>query len=124
MATGAKAKAAASKEDAAAAAAQAEANDDKHEVEFQGLTLALPPKLRESVIWRFGILREGDFQGVARLLQSVIGDEQFSRVLDKLDEDEVHVDPDAEVSPMAKLLSDALETYGLSPGESEASSGS
>lgn len=106
------------------AAARREAKNEEHTVTFRGMEIKLPPKLRESVIWRFGVLRRDDLQGAARLVQSVIGTEQFAAVLDKLDEDEVYVDEDAETSPMAELMNDALASYGLEAGESQASNGS
>lgn len=98
-------------------------------IEFLGIEITLPPKLRESVIWRAGILREDDFQGTARLVQSVIGAEQFARILDRLDEQEVYViepteDDEEPVSPMGELLDKALSVYGLSLGESQASTDS
>ena len=123
--------AAASKNGAAEAkAAQKEKSGDAPTIEFMGMKIVLPPKLRESVIWRFGILREDDFQGAARLVQSVIGQDQFALILDKLDEEEVFVDERADddedpaVSPMAELLEKALAVYGLTPGESKASTDS
>ncbi len=117
---------AAPSEDAAEAKAALQENGDGPTIEFMGLDITLPPKLRESVIWRFGVLREDDFQGIARLVQSVIGTEQFSLILDKLDEEEVYVvepteDDENPVSPMGELLDKALAVYGLTPGESQAS---
>jgi len=117
-------KAAASEDGAAATAAIAESDEDRVVIEFRGMELDLPPKLKESVVWRFGILREGDFQGNARLIESVIGAEQFARVLDKLDEDDVYLDVESGTSPLIDLMNDALAAYGLSEGESEASTGS
>lgn len=109
------------------AAARREAADEEHKVDFRGMELTLPPKLRESVIWRFGVLRETDIAGTARLVQAVIGTQQYQQVLDKLDEDEVYIgesDSGDETSPMVILLRDALASYGLEPGESPASNGS
>lgn len=108
----------------AGAAAQAEKKNEEHVIEFRGVEIKLPPKLRESVIWRWGILRDGDVGGVARLIQSIIGESAFDEVLQKLDEDEVYVDPDAETSPLGELMEKALAEYGLTPGESQASNGS
>jgi hypothetical protein len=126
MATASKAKAAAPSNGAAANAAQEEGSDQEHIIEWMGLEIVLPPKLRESVIWRFGILRDNDFQGQARLIESVIGAEQFAKVLDHLDEEDVYADPENEdsKSPMAELIDDALGAYGLITGESGASTDS
>jgi hypothetical protein len=41
-----------------------------------------------------------------------------------MDEEEMYADPEAEKSPMMELLQQALAEYGLSPGESEASTDS
>jgi hypothetical protein len=123
MATRTKSAKAAAPNGAAARAAKKEGSDEEHKIDFLGLEIVLPPKLRESVIWRFGILREDDFQGQAKLIESVIGAEQFAKVLDHLDEEDVFAEPEDEdsKSPMAELINSALGAYGLTAGESQAS---
>lgn len=104
-----------------AAAAQAERNGQPRTIEFRGITFELPVKLGASIIWRAGITRDDDIGGIARLVESVIGADGFSRVLDKLDADGVTVDDDEALDAVLDLLNRALGEYGLSTGESQAS---
>jgi len=113
---------------AEADAALAESAEGKV-IEWHGMEISLPPKLRESVIWRWGVLRDGDLAGNARIVESIIGAEQYSAVMDKLDEegatvnistdDDESEDEDGEqpTSPMVELIEAAFGAYGLTAGE-------
>jgi hypothetical protein len=85
------------------------------------LKLHLAPKLKASVMYRAGILRDDDGAGAARLAQATLGDEQFDQVLDEMDAAGLTIEDEEAMTSLGNLLNAALATYGVTPGESQAS---
>lgn len=112
------------KQAAASAAARAEANGKVEPISFRGLELKLRPKLPLSVIARYGVLRENDIAGSFRILEAMVGREQFSLLMDKLDEEEIDIDDEKGMTEVGELLRSAFIAYGLTEGEAEASDSS
>jgi hypothetical protein len=106
-------------------AAVAEAEGTNHKVTYRvrgrELQLQLPAKLRASVIYRAGVLRDDDGAAASKLIQAVIGPEQFELVLDEMDEADLNIDDEEAMTSMGTLINDALAVFGVTPGESEAS---
>lgn len=108
-----------------AAAAKAESNGGVESIPFRGLDLALKPKCPLSVPARAAVLRDQDMIGAFRMLESMLADRaEYQRLMDKLDEDEVDIDDEEGATQVGDLLRTALERYGLTQGESEASASS
>lgn len=111
--------------EAKAEAAIAEGGPVEHKVTFKlgesELEVQLPKKLKMSVMFRAGVLRDNDGQGASRLIQAVLGDEQFDQVLDIMDAEGQTTDDEEGMTAVGNLLNDALATYGVTPGESQAS---
>lgn len=103
------------------AAARREAADEGPTLEFHGLTLQLPAKLPGSVVWRYGILRDNDVIGAARIIESMVGREQYNAIMDKLDEIGVTYDDEEGMTEIGQMAQNILEAYGMSQGEAEAS---
>jgi hypothetical protein len=104
-----------------AAAARAESNGQLEPIKFRGIDLKLMPKLPLSVVGRASVLRDDDVPGIFRTLEAILGREQYQLVMDKLDDDSVDVDNEKGIAELGDILSKALEAYGLTPGESQAS---
>lgn len=105
-------------------AARAEKNGQPKEIEYRGVTLTLPPKLLGSVPFRVGVLRDDDIIGASKLMQSILGEVEFQKVLDKMDEDGIDINDADGLSEVGELIQKALAQYGMSPGESQASAAS
>jgi hypothetical protein len=106
-------------------AAVAENTETNHKVTYKlgesEVELQLPPKLRASVIFRAGVLRDDDGAAASKLIQAVLGSEQFEQVMDAMDRAGMTIDDEAAMTSIGNLLNDALATYGVTPGKSEAS---
>jgi hypothetical protein len=101
----------------------------KREIEWQGLTLSLAPKLPGSVLRAFGDLEGGKSIGpLNRIMQLALGADQFEEVWEKVDELELSIEDAMGVlmdeSDDESLIPLIMATYGLSVGESSASQGS
>lgn len=111
--------------EAKAEAAIAEGEPTNHRVTFRvresELELQLPEKLKMSIMFRAGVLRDNDGQGASRLIQAVIGPEQFDDLMDMMDDNGLTVDDEEGMTAIGNLLNDSLASYGMGPGESQAS---
>jgi hypothetical protein len=108
---------------ARAAAARAETSEpESRTIDFRGLELTLPATMPGAVLFDVGLVDEKDIVGMMRLLDSLIGREQYLQVRAKVAEDGLDVETVAE--PLGELINDAFGAYGMKPGEAQASSGS
>jgi hypothetical protein len=93
-------------------------------LDFRGVSILLPPKLMGSVLFRWARLRDDDLVGATKLAESIIGKEQFDRVLDKMDEDGIEFDDVEGMTEVGTLINKAFDAFGMSAGESSASGNS
>lgn len=107
-----------------AAAAQAESNGKVDPIMFHGLELKLKPKLPLSIPMRIGVLRDDDVMGAFRIIESMVGRDQYQLLVDKVDEEGLDTDSEAGMTEIGELLNQALENYGLTQGEAQASDSS
>ena len=113
-----------SKGKSTAVAARAEANGDaadKKTAMFGNLELELPENLPETILFDITDIEAGvemeDPRPIFRLLRSIVGPEQFTAICNKIEADQLSVG-DEVMDLMGKVLSE----YGLTTGESSASS--
>jgi hypothetical protein len=99
------------------AAARAERKKASKTVDFRGLTITLKSKIPGSIIFDLADLEGGkDLVGMMGILKSLIGENQFRAVRQKIDEDEV--DFEEIESVLIELFESIFEAAGLSLGES------
>lgn len=106
---------------AAARAATAKPTQQPTSVEFRGVNLQLPKELPGEFYFAFADLEEDSGAGnQVRMLRALLGDEQLAKVRAKVREDGV---PFSEMDTVIMGLFDsALAAYGVTTGESVASS--
>lgn len=115
--------------DKGSAARAEKRKDERRTLDYRGVELVLPEKLAASVLPRWAVLDDNDAIGAMRLLKAIIGPANFAQVVDKMDTDglmiNVGTDPSEEdkevLTEIGQLVGDALASYGVTPGESEAS---
>ncbi|HWC09260.1 MAG TPA: hypothetical protein VG458_09415 [Solirubrobacterales bacterium] len=86
--------------------------------DFRGLELRLPKQLPLSFAFKYRRImkdRDGSQFAFLDLLEGVIGTDQFEAVEQKLDEDGLTIDNDAEV--LMDLIDGVMAELGTSPGE-------
>ncbi len=100
-------------------AARAEKKADENlTYDFRGLKLDLPKKLPLSVAFKYRRImkdRDGSQFAFLDLLEGVIGADQYELVEQKLDEEGLTIETDAEV--LTDLIDGVMEALGTSPGE-------
>jgi hypothetical protein len=100
-----------------AAAAKAEKESTQRSVEWEGLTIALPPELPEAVLLDLALVQGGDDPtSTFEMLMTMIGEGQLRLVRNKLKTDEK-----VGLDNVAELIGQIFAEYGTSEGESEAS---
>lgn len=87
-------------------------------VEFRGVTFRIPQTLPLSVA--FDLAGVGGAFADLRFLASVLGAEQLPILRDKLDADQIPLDPDG-TKILGDLIEQVLALYGFETGESQAS---
>lgn len=116
-------------------AAKSEVEQSNHKVEFkigegEALKVQLPPDLPASVALRLPVLRDDDGVKALELLEVLLSPENYDSVLRKVDADgfKLRVSPEGGfdidekvLSAIGTLINDALASYGLTTGESQAS---
>jgi hypothetical protein len=110
-----------------AEAALAEKKDANHKVAFTvgepPMEVQCPPKMPASFKFRIGALDDND-PAVLRVIRKLIGDEQWEEMMDRMDEADLF-DEDGPNSEADNALGDfvqgIMKTYGVTPGESQAS---
>lgn len=102
---------------AAAARAEKKAKEEAKMVEWQGLTFALPDKLPEEIFLDLALVQSSENPGSTfEMLVTMIGEEQFRAVRQKLKTDEK-----VTLEDVVGLSRQIFEVYGTSEGESGAS---
>ena len=109
-------------------AAMAEVQETNHRVTYKAgeveVELQLPPKLLASFKYRIGALDDDD-PGVLRLIKRLVGPAEYEKVMDAMDEAGLYDEdgePNAEaMTSFGEFLNNAMATYGMTPGESKAS---
>jgi len=87
-----------------AAAARAEKSDEQRTLEFEGLTLILPPKLPFRVLKH---IRAGGVEGDVAFLEEVMGPEQMEKIWDL----------DIDVDRGQELIVEVFAAFGTDSGE-------
>lgn len=102
---------------AAAARAEKKPESKPKEIQFHELTLTLPERLPETVMFDITDIESGvqmdDPRPIFRLLRSVVGGEQFVAIRNQI---EIETLPVGEA--VMELMKDVLAEYGLTSGES------
>jgi len=99
-------------------AARAEKKNTPAVYDFRGLKLTLPKELPLSFAFKYRRImkdRDGSKFAFLDLLEGVIGADQFEAVENKLDEDGLTLDADAEV--LTDLIDGVMAELGTSSGE-------
>jgi lipase chaperone LimK len=103
-----------------AAAAKAERDREERALEWQGLTLKLPATFPEEIVLDLALVRTSDDPSTTfELLKTMVGEDQFRLVRNKMSGDEK-----VTLADVVELVGEIFEAYGTSEGESEASQGS
>lgn len=98
------------------AAAKAEKKGQPKKLAFRGLKLTMPAKLPGTILFDIReIEHDDDGTGIMALIRSVLGEEQYRAIYDKVRED--GLDLDQTVEALSKLLGEIMEAGGLSEGE-------
>jgi hypothetical protein len=89
------------------------------------LDIQVPARLPASFKFRLGALDDND-PVILRVIRKLIGSEQWEQIMDAMDEAGFFDDAGGDSSPEAdesigNFVSDVAATYGLTPGESQAS---
>lgn len=100
-----------------AEAAQAEVNGTDRTVEFRGVKLKLFPVIPLKAK-AYAPLLNGDNPPIMELISALLGDDQYLAVVGALPGGE---DNEAAAVAVAGLIDDLFESYGVNPGESQAS---
>jgi hypothetical protein len=70
-------------------------------------------------LFDMGMVDDNDIVGMMRMLDSLVGREQYAALRRKVIEDGLDFESTAE--PVAELIRDAFAAYGMVPGEAQAS---
>jgi hypothetical protein len=108
------------KEEASAAVDEVQdANDERREVEWEGITLSVPNELPAEVLFDFADLETSESpMPMLRLLKTLVGDEAFLELRAKVAE------KGSDFAVVMDCISVVADTYGISLGESSASADS
>lgn len=99
-----------------AEASGAEAKGEAKTVDFRGLELEIPAKLPGTILFDLADVEAGrDLQGTMEFLKSLIGQNQYQLVREKVAADGIGFDEVIDV--IQKLIEDILEIAGISEGE-------
>lgn len=100
---------------ATAAVAEVEEKPEAKSIEWQGLTLSLPERPPQSLLFRSIQAEDGDGpQPMLKMLKRMVGDEQFEAVIRTIE----HADDEDEVIASAfGLVGDIFALYGADEGE-------
>lgn len=102
------------------AAARGEAKQQPKSADFRGVTLTLPPELPGELIFDLAALDRATGPGpIVELLETLLGVEQVRQVRAKVAEEKVPFS--AVDGVLLGLISDIVDAYGTSTGESSAS---
>jgi hypothetical protein len=100
---------------AAAAKAEVEENPEKKSVEWQGLTLELPDRPPQSLLFRSIQAEDSDGpQPMLKMLKRMIGDDQFESVVRVI---ETADDEDEVIASAFGLVGEIFAQYGVDEGE-------
>lgn len=107
-----------------AKAAVAETNGKPKEIEWRGLTFALPERLPGTLLFDYENLQTNT--GALKFISSIIGADQFAQVRAKVEEDGLDLEETekAVIDSEDSLFALVARVYGTAPGESEASASS
>jgi hypothetical protein len=101
------------------AAARGEQGSADKTFTWRTLDFTLPPRLPASIAFDMVEIETGSLGALFRFLKGLLGPDQLEAIRNKLDADDVPLD-DLE-TVLSEIMNAALDPYGLSLGESEAS---